>query len=329
MKRMWKRVLGFTTGAALLLTGAAGVTLARERRSHDAPYPQLSVSKDPKIIERGRYLASGPAHCADCHGDPSRRAELNQGLDVPLSGGFAFVLPVGTFHVPNITPDAETGIGRYSDQQLARILRYGVHADGHAALPFMPFADLSDEDLVALLSFLRAQAPVRHQVPKHEPNALGHVLLAFVLEPRGPSQPPRAHVQAGPTPQYGRYLANSVANCVGCHTKVDLRTGQFAGPRFGGGAEHESLSEPGQRFITPNLTPDPRWGWIASWSEDAFVQRLRAGRVYPGSPMPWQAYQRMSEDDLRAIYRYLKTLPAAQGGPDPKVREAVALSDAR
>jgi hypothetical protein len=113
---------------------------------------------------------------------------------------------------------------------------------------------------------------------------------------------------------------------VGCHTKVDLRTGAFAGPKFAGGAEMESLSDPEQRFITPNLTPDPRWGWLEGWTEDAFVQRIHSGRVHAGSPMPWQAFQHMSDDDLRAIFRYLQTVPAAPGGPDPVKREVIAVS---
>jgi mono/diheme cytochrome c family protein len=193
-------------------------------------------------------------------------------------------------------------------------------------LPFMPFQNLSDEDLTALISFLRSEKPVRHEVAPHDVSLLGTIVKAFVLTPRGPSAPPAATVPRAVTPEYGRYLANSVGNCVGCHTKVDMRTGEYIGPKFAGGAPHPSSTDPSQNFVTPNLTPDPRWGWLNGWSEDAFAARFRAGRMRRGSPMPWEAFARMNEDDARALYRYLKSLPAVPGGPDPKDRDSVAQS---
>jgi hypothetical protein len=87
---------------------------------------------------------------------------------------------------------------------------------------------------------------------------------------------------------------------------------------------HPSTTDPGQNFVTPNLTPDKRWGWLNGWSEEAFVARLHAGRVQQGSPMPWEAFARIDEQDARAIYRYLKTLPPSPGGPDPTNRNSVA-----
>ena len=130
---------------------------------------------------------------------------------------------------------------------------------------------------------------------------------------------------AGPTVENGRYLANAVGNCVNCHTKVDMRTGAFAGPLFGGGAVHESLNDPTKKFITPNLTPHPRWGWIASWPEDVFVARVHMGKQREGSPMPWHAFKGMHDDDLRAIYRYLRTLPPGRRRPGSRRQNAVAL----
>jgi mono/diheme cytochrome c family protein len=241
-----------------------------------------------------------------------------------LSGGQEFRLPVGVFRAPNITPDRDTGIGRYSDEELARMLRFGVRPNGETVLPFMPFQNLSDEDLTALISYLRSQSPVRHEVAPHTINPLGRLVNAFVLTPRGPTAPPLASVPREVTPAYGRYLAHSVANCVGCHTRMDLRTGELVGPTLAGGAEHPSTSEPGKHFVAPNLTPDERWGWLEGWSEDAFVARLRAGRSREGSPMPWEALSQMGEDDMRALYRYLRTLPASPGGTDPKDRDSVA-----
>ena len=313
------RFVRIALGIGAVAVLASVVTELRAQRSVDAPYPNLHASKDPAVVERGRYLVEGPAHCSECHGTVGARGVPERGQ--PLAGGFAFHLPVGSFYVPNITPDPETGIGRYTDAELARALRHGVLPDGKAMLPFMPFANLCDDDLTAILSYLRAQKPVRHEVPEHDMNPLGTIVAAYVLEPKGPSEPIQKSVSPEPTAKYGRYLTHNVGNCIACHTQMDLRTGAFAGPIFGGGAVHESVTDPQQRFVSPNLTPDPRWGWLNGWTEESFVTRFKAGRVHEHSPMPWEAFQGMTETDLRAIYRYLKTLPAAPGGPDPEQRQ--------
>ena len=171
---------------ALVALFLGGVQL-RKNRTFDAPYPNLHASSDPAIVERGRYLVRGPAHCVDCHADT--HASQDESIEVPLSGGMVFDLPPGRFTVKNITPDKHTGIGRYTDPELARLLRYGVRPDGRAALPFMRFGNLSDDDLVAILSYLRAQAPVENKVPENEINLLGDAVLAFVLTPEGPTRP--------------------------------------------------------------------------------------------------------------------------------------------
>ena len=153
---MIKKIL--LTLAALL--GVVIVTLAttinlRWDRKFEAPYPELKASSDPQVIARGRYLAFGPAHCSDCHTADVDRDLLRAGGTPPLSGGMTFVIPPGTIRVPNITPDSATGIGRRSDGEIARMLRYGVRHDGRAAFPFMEFHDMSDSDIVAVLSFVR------------------------------------------------------------------------------------------------------------------------------------------------------------------------------
>jgi mono/diheme cytochrome c family protein len=322
MHKSWKRRLGRIGIAlgALVITGSV-VTYLRANRRVDAPYPNIHASKDAAVIERGRYLVEGAAHCGECHGaiDPPAASRLGR----PLVGGMEFKLPVGTFRVPNITSDAETGIGRLKDEELARLIRYGVKPDGRAALPFMPYADLCDDDLTAIISYLRTQKPVRHVVPEHDVNPLGRVVQAYVLEPKGPTGTPRKSFTPEATPAYGQYLTHNVGNCVMCHTQVDMRTGAFAGPKFGGGAEHDAVDNPEKKYVTPNLTPDPRWGWLSGWTEDAFVARFKGGRVHADSPMPWEAFQHMTETDARAIYRYLETLPPAQTGPDPKQHQVV------
>ena len=323
----WKKKLArIGIAAGVLVAAGSVVTYVRATRQVDAPYPDIKASADPAVIERGRYLVQGAAHCGECHGTVEPKGPTRLGR--PLQGGLEFELPVGTFRVPNITPDRETGIGGIEDRALARLIRYGVKPNGEMALPFMPYADLSDEDITAIISYLRAQKPVKHAVPAHDINPLGRIVQAYVLAPKGPTQPPRKSVPPEATAAYGKYLTHNVGNCVMCHTQVDMRTGALSGPLFGGGAIHDGNTNPELKFVAPNLTPDPRWGWLQGWDEDAFVTRFAGGRVHAQSPMPWESFQGMTETDLRAIYRYFQTLPPAQTGPDPKKRD-VLLAAAR
>jgi mono/diheme cytochrome c family protein len=323
--RILKKTLKWTAiGLAGLVATLTLAVVVLERRTYDTALPAIQASGDPAVIARGKYLAHGAAHCVDCHGDPARRADVEAGREIPLSGGFEFKLPLGIIRPANITSDRETGIGAVSDGQLARALRHGVGSNGRALAPFMPFADLSDSDLTAIISYLRTLPPVRNPVTRHSLNPLGHAVMALVIKPKGPSAPPPAQMTAAPTAEYGRYLVHSVGNCVGCHTRMDMRTGALIGPPLAGGAEHLSHSKPGTKFVTPNLTPDPRTGRIANWTEEVFVARFKMARGAEGSPMPWPAFGRMNDDDLRAIYRYLRTVPAVENDTGESVRAVVA-----
>jgi mono/diheme cytochrome c family protein len=182
-------------------------------------------------------------------------------------------------------------------------------ADGRALFPLMKFNDMSDADLEAVLSYLRTVPPAAKAVRVRELNLLGRVVKALVMKPVGPSGPVPASVTPGATAEYGHYLATSVAACVGCHTRRDLKTGAVTGPLFAGGLE---LKEAEGTFVTPNLTPDPTTGRVTTWTEETFVNRFHLGPQLPGTPMPWRAFGRMSDDDLRAIYRFLRTVPAAR-----------------
>ncbi|HYR29869.1 MAG TPA: cytochrome C, partial [Thermoanaerobaculia bacterium] len=125
--RFLVRAAAVVAALALLLVA---VVLVRANRTFDAPYPSISASRDPKMIERGRYIAYGPAHCVNCHVPNSQNDDLRAGAKPPLIGGHVFKGPFGSITSPNLTPDRETGIGRYTDAELARVLRHGVLPDG-------------------------------------------------------------------------------------------------------------------------------------------------------------------------------------------------------
>jgi mono/diheme cytochrome c family protein len=160
-----------------------------------------------------------------------------------MSGGHLFDLEVGKIYSKNINTDKETGIGNLTDGEIARTLRYGVGHDERAILDFMPFQNLSDEDLTAVISYLRSTAPIHNKVPDNDPNIMGNIVMAFMVEPHGPFRRDSQKNEPSPTAEYGKYLANSVANCRGCHTNRDM-VGNFIGPDFSGGLKMDVPGKP-------------------------------------------------------------------------------------
>jgi mono/diheme cytochrome c family protein len=293
-----------------IVIGVSIVTATRQNVKYDAPYPGIKATTDMAVIARGKHLIFDIAHCADCHSTANADSLLSLGINVPLSGGRKFDLPLGDIYTKNITPDKETGIGKYTDEQIARALRYGVHPDGTVVYDFMPFHNISDEDMTAIISYLRAQEPVHNEVPKNSLNVLGNVVKAFVIKPVGPSEDVPKNVVPDTTAFYGRYIVNNIANCRGCHTKRDI-SGEYTGELLAGGVPMEQKGFPA--LTPPNLTPDPS-SRIFGWSQDMFIKRFRMGKLIPHSEMPWNSFKRMTDDELKAIYNYLQTVKPAKTG---------------
>jgi mono/diheme cytochrome c family protein len=316
--RILRTVLGIVV--ALLVAGAVFVASRQDLRYHPHA-PQLAARTDPATVERGRYLVEDVIGCAGCHGDPTSAKKPGASAAVPLSGGVVFDIPPGRFYPPNITPDRETGIGNIPDSLLARAIREGVRDDGRVMIPFMEKQELSDEDIVAVLSYVRAQPAVHHVVPPHERTLIGDVVFATLLAtPKGPQTPPPAVSPRGATVENGRYLVEVAVGCGGCHTQRDMASGAYTGPKLAGARaqiEDESGGHAGRMWSPRNITIAPKTGVLARLTEDQFVARFRAGRLQPGSPMPWETFRRMHEDDLRAMYRYLVTVPPVENDPGP------------
>lgn len=316
--RLLKLVARLFAGLAVLVGLFALVVLVRANRKFDAPYPDIHASNDPAVIARGESIIYGAGHCVNCHTSKAEQALVKAGQRLPLAGGLEFRFPLGSFYTPNLTPDRETGIGRRTDAELARLIRHGVRADGRAALPFMQFQNISEEDLVAVISFLRSQPPVRRLVPEHRTTFIGKAVMAFLIKPEGPTGPIlKSSPAEAPTVERGEYVANHVAVCWECHTKRNPLDGSFMNAKFSGGAEFHIDDE--RMFVTPNLTPSKN-GRITSWDEERFVGRFGAGMGLEGTKMPWRQFQAMSDADKRAIYRYLRTLPPSDHDPGPSVQ---------
>jgi hypothetical protein len=234
-----------------------------------------------------------------------------KGDDEPaLSGGFGLEIPPGKFYAPNITPDLETGIGNYNDGELYRMLRYNIRRDGRACVDFMPFINMTNEDIYAIIAYLRTQEAVKNKMPERELTFMGKLVFALgAVKPGIPDEPVLTSIKKDTSAEYGKYMAYAVANCMGCHTERDMKSGEFIGEPYAGGLTFgPDPFTKGWVFVSPNLTPDTNTGIIADWDEESFIARMKAGKVYPTSPMPWIAYQRISDDDWKAIYRFLNTL---------------------
>lgn len=267
------------------------------------PVPTLATETggdSARLVARGEYLVRDVAACGGCHADKP---------DAPLSGGTPFKdWRLGTIRAANITPDSATGIGRWSEAQIVRAIRNGERDDGALLAPVMPYAwlhGLSDEDAAAIARYLKSQPPVQNVVAQR-PNLIYKVGRTLFLHPdrdSTPAVPPR-----GATAAYGEYLTLHVALCADCHT---ARTGMRQLPdmrKLLAGSAHPSKDFPAN---PANITPDSATG-IGRWSEADFIRTIRTGVDPKGDSlnpfMPWQQIRRMTDDDLRAIYRYLRTV---------------------
>ena len=320
--------LGQALGALIVLLALVAVALAwrggRRMAGLDTPSPDLVASSDTAVIARGRALVYGAAHCAQCHGAYDRMHPEGNTDGVALSGGMTFPMgPLGTAVAANLTSDAATGLGARSDAELARAIATGVTHDGRLSILMrVSGANLSREDLVAVISFLRTVPPVRQAHANGPLPWMGHAIMgALALAPD--TAPLPAHVAPSDTPTVarGEYLARHVALCVTCHSRYDARTFAPVEPLAAGSAPEPSHgNDADMEFVAPNLTRDPTTGLTGRLDEEAFVARMRRGRVHASSLMPWENLARVPEPDLRAIYRYLRTLPPVVRDVGPTYR---------
>jgi mono/diheme cytochrome c family protein len=280
-----------------------------------APASAIRVEVSPERIERGRYLARHVMDCFDCHserdftrfGGPVVKGAEGKGMGVmPLAG-----LP-GTVVVPNLTPDPDSGLGRWTDGEIIRAIREGVDKDGQTLFPLMPYPgyrEMSDEDVQAIVAYLRTLPPIKTAWPKTKIDFPVNLLIKGAPQPGGSVPPPNRADKVA----YGRYLV-TVANCEECHTqfvKGELARDQLlAGGRL--------FAFPAGTVYSANLTPDPDTG-LGKWTEEYFIHKFRSYTPYAEgeSPlvgkesftlMPWLAFSQMNDEDLSAIYAYLRTV---------------------
>lgn len=314
MPRALRNVLLGLLALVLLVGAFIGFTYATAEFHRDAPLPALKASTDPAVIEEGRYLVNAVAHCSACHGPGEAANKHELGPEGDLSGGYVMHAgPFGTYYPANLTPDPETGLGEVDDAHVARAIRYGVDRHGVLA-PLMTLAvgTFADEDLVAVLSYLRS-LPAKRRATEKDAFGFIAVMLNKAFQPHD-EPAPKYVPRGGISVERGAYLANGPAVCVRCHTPLDPAQGfKPVGPAFSGASEADPDEfDPGTVNMPVNLTPDPKTGHTTGWSEDQFVARFKQGVLHRGSRMPWDNFKQLTEDDVRSVFRYLRTLPPTE-----------------
>jgi mono/diheme cytochrome c family protein len=272
-------------------------------------HAQSNAEPDAEDIARGKALTEAGG-CASCHtADPAK----------PFAGGKRIDTPFGGIYTPNLTPDRETGLGAWSDDDFYRALRFGVSRDGsryYPAFPYPNFSRLTRQDILAIRAYLATLAPVSNASRgadlrwpfNYRVVMRGWNWLFFKPGILMPDQ------QKSTDWNRGRYLVEGVAHCGACHTPKNIFGADKRGRTLGGGRV--------AGMFAPRLDNAERSG-LKSWSVEDITEYLQSGRnakSHAGelmSEVVVNSTSKMSDGDIRAIAVYLKDLPA--GASEPQV----------
>ncbi len=263
------------------------------------PPAQTETQAGTARLERGAYIAN-VSGCLVCH-TPLTAAGSSDMARLGAGGYEGRIPGAGVWRASNITPDRATGIGKWTDDQIATAIRTGVRPDGKRLAPIMPYAfynKMTDADVRALVIYLRALTPVPNAVPASE----------LKMEPVIVEQPHDNVDPVGDPRGHGEYLA-TLMHCASCHTP---NSGAFANQPYAGGTTF-TLKD-GRTVIAPNLTSDPATG-LGNWTDDNIAMTVQTmidpnGRVIEGPMAMYRdAWSRVTDQDLHALAAYLKTIP--------------------
>jgi mono/diheme cytochrome c family protein len=295
-------VAGFQSCSGRPPTGNSSATTTKHGTR---PLTNRRFEVTPERLARGRYLAEGVGYCIGCHspvdthraGWPPVLNKIGAGFDY-ASWGYPGQV------TPNITPDLDTGIGNWTDDMLARAIREGVGHDGHlldpATMPYEFQRFMSDEDLASIIVYLRSIPPIRNSLPAFR--ATREVVSPFAI----PIWKPIPQPDKSTNVKRGAYLVQLGA-CQWCHTLRDANRQSLPGLAFGGG---DLIVNAYESASSANISPDP--SGISYYDEAQFLRTMRTGHVGArkiSSNMPWWYFGHMTDDDLRAIFAYLRTVP--------------------
>ena len=278
----------------------------------------LSVKPTASRLERGKYLANHVCVCVDCHSTRNWNEFSGPLVEGTIGmGGEAFDQRFGfpgSFYSKNITP---SGIGDWTDAEVLRAIASGVSKDGSALFPIMPhphFGQMDKEDLESIIVYLRSLKPIENIIPESKADFPMNFIINTIPQKPNFSKKPSENDGVA----YGGYLFNA-ASCSECHTKQE-KGKPIEGMALAGGFEFPMVT--GGIARSANITQDEVTG-IGKWSEADFVKRFKSytdstyvpTKVAKGNfntIMPWTMYGGMKEQDLKAIYAYLKTIKPIQ-----------------
>lgn len=315
--------------AVAVLVAAAGCTGKYVR-----PTTAEKFAGNPDAVARGGYIVNQLSGCPACH-TPHVNGSFVEGerTDAYLGGGLRIDDDEAGLHVaiPNISPDEQTGIGGWTDDQILRGIRDGVGRDGALLMPPMPFTSfgrMSDDDARAVVAYLRTVPPVKNAVDRSKNEfAFG---IRFAKSMGFIHHKPAMNVQA-PAPadqiKTGEYLARGVSPCWECHSLTS--TGPSDGNLFAG--SEKPIQDPSWgKTYARNLTPDKETG-LGNYTAQQIKQALRTGKRLDGKAMapPMSAFiphfSGMTDQDLDAIVAYLKSIPAKKHAvPERQLSPAAA-----
>ena len=303
-------------GIVLLVVAALaaiGVSYLSLRKPAQRAASAVKVEPTPERVARGKYLVNHVSICFDCHSERTTAYGLPFKPGREGVGGFIWDNSIkfpGVLAAANITPDPETGIGSWTDGEIVRAMREGVDREGKALFPIMPYGHLrhmSDDDAYAIVAYLRTIKPQRYEEPEKKLDVPLNFIETFIPQPLDAPVPPPAQNE------YGKYLT-SIGMCAECHTPRNEKDQPLEGMEFAGGWE---MHAPTFKVTTANITPHPS-NWMGKATKEEFIGRFRSFATLAAASaeakdgkntlMPWISYSGMSDEDLGAIYDYLKTV---------------------
>jgi mono/diheme cytochrome c family protein len=298
---------------------------------------KASSNAQEDVVSHGEYIAN-IAGCIDCHTpfqkeyqDPAQMSldqlkllSFNLGATQDrdnklLAGGRPFDLgPAGVLLTRNLTPDQDTGLGGWTDEQIRIAVRTGINSEGRLLFPVMPYHvynSMADSDLDALIAYLRTIKPVENNIPKSTIPTDGFPSPTYQTGLVAPDASDKA--------ARGSYLVNSIMGCTDCHTPVDPVTGAPQMDRYLAG--RQPYEGPWGIVYGGNITPDNETG-IGTWSEEEIIRAITSGVSKDGRRlilMPWFNYVTLKAEDAEAVAYYLKNvLPAVNNEiPAPSLNE--------
>jgi len=301
--RKFFKWLGISIGSLLVLVGifyliAYFVTESKLDRKYAVKPEAISLGTSPQLIELGKHFANAVSKCTDCHGEN-------------FGGKVIFDQPIiGRVVAPNLTSGEGSVTKNFTDQDWEAAIRHGVGPGGRALriMPSKDFYPLSNDELAAIVAYIKSLPPVNSNLPEIQVGPLARILTTLgqmnLVEAEDidhvhdhPPAPPR-----GATLEYGKHMAET-GGCTGCH-----------GPTLSGG---KIPGAPPDFPHSRNLTQDKETG-LGNWSEMDFFRALREGKRPNGdtllSMMPWRYTAQLHDDEIQALWIYLRSLPAKKAG---------------